>query len=87
MERDTRNRAPVFEDQDTETDGVQNTETTRKVEENAVAVDDPVDAEDAKDNVGHPVTANDPDPNADELTYTLSGADAGFVHRQGTMVR
>ena len=24
--RDTRNRAPVFEDQDTETDGVQNTE-------------------------------------------------------------
>ena len=31
---DTRNKAPVFEDQDTETDGVQNTETTRKVEEN-----------------------------------------------------
>ena len=27
---DTRNRAPVFADQDTETDGVQNTETTRK---------------------------------------------------------
>ena len=39
---DTRNRAPVFADQDTETDGVQNTETTRKVEENtkAIATDD-----------------------------------------------
>ena len=39
---DTRNRAPVFADQDTETDGVQNTETTRKVEENtkALATDD-----------------------------------------------
>ena len=35
VEKDTRNRAPVFEDQDTETEGgVQNTETTRKVEEN-----------------------------------------------------
>ena len=39
---DTRNKPPVFEDQDTETDGVQNTTTTRKVEENteAVATDD-----------------------------------------------
>ena len=37
---DTRNRAPVFADQDTETDGVQNTETTRKVEENTEAADD-----------------------------------------------
>ena len=72
---DTRNRAPVFEDQDTETDGVQNTETTRKVEENAVAVDD-ADPDVATDNVGRPVTANDPDPNVDALTYTLSGADA-----------
>ena len=34
---DTRNKAPVFDDQDTETDGVQNTETTRKVEENTEA--------------------------------------------------
>ena len=34
---DTRNKAPVFEDQDTETDGVQNTATTRKVEENTEA--------------------------------------------------
>ena len=29
---DTRNKPPVFVDQDTDTDGVQNTETTRKVE-------------------------------------------------------
>ena len=72
---DTRNRAPVFEDQDTETDGVQNTETTRKVEEIAEAVDDSTD-DSADDNVGSPVTANDPDPNADALTYTLGGADA-----------
>ena len=73
---DTRNRAPVFEDQDTEADGVQNTETTRKVEENAVAVDDSTTDDSADDNVGRPATANDPDPNADDLTYTLSGADA-----------
>ena len=71
---DTRNKAPMFDDQDTETDGVQNTETTRKVEENAEAVDDSDD--DAMDNVGSPVTANDPDPNADPLTYTLGGTDA-----------
>ena len=69
---DTRNRAPVFDDQDTETDGVQNTETTRKVEENAKAVDD--DAV-ATDNVGRPVMATDPDPNVDILTYTLGGPD------------
>ena len=71
---DTRNKAPVFNDQDTETDGVQNTETTRKVEENAVAVDDD-DDDLATDNVGRPVTANDPDPNVDALTYTLGGTD------------
>ena len=74
---DTRNRAPVFEDQDTETDGVQNTETTRKVEENAEAVDD-ADADVATDNVGRPVTANDPDPNEDDLTYTLVGLDTAL---------
>ena len=72
---DTRNKAPMFEDQDTETDGVQNTATTRKVEENAEAVDDAA-PDVAMDNVGRPVTANDPDPNEDDLTYTLSGADA-----------
>ena len=78
---DTRNRAPVFEDQDTETDGVQNTATTRKVEENtkAIATDDVLmdnAEEDAADNVGSPVMATDPDPNEDPLTYTLEGTDA-----------
>ncbi len=77
---DTRNMAPMFEDQDTETDGVQNTETTRKVEENikADATDDtPPDVQDvATDNVGRPVMATDPDPNVDALTYTLGGPDA-----------
>ena len=78
---DTRNRAPVFEDQDAETDGVQNESTTRKVGENteAVAADDALAnnaSEDVADNVGSPVTATDPDPNADPLTYTLGGTDA-----------
>ena len=79
---DTRNKAPVFEDQDTETDGVQNTETTRKVEENtkAIATDDTLattsDDRTCRDNVGGVVMATDPDPNADPLTYTLEGTDA-----------
>ena len=75
---DTRNRAPAFGDEDDETDGVQNDMAARKVEENteAGAADD--SATDAPgDNVGLPVTATDPDPNADPLTYTLSGPDAG----------
>ena len=53
---------------------------TRNVEENTEAndADDAVDdaADDPGDNVGGPVTAMDPDPNADPLIYTLSGADA-----------
>ena len=77
---DTRNKAPVFADQDTETDGVQNTETTRKVEENtkADAADDTLllDNDNATDNVGGVVMATDPDPNEDPLTYTLEGTDA-----------
>ena len=52
---DTRNRAPVFEDQDDDTTGVQNDETTREVPENSKAAD----------NVGRPVTATDSDPNTD----------------------
>ena len=57
---DTRNRPPAFADQDTETDGVQNTETTRKVEENtkAVAADD----------------ANTDDANTDEVPQTTWAA-------------
>ena len=77
---DTRNNAPVFADQDAETDGVQNESTTRKVAENteAVAADDALaDAsEDVADNVGGVVTATDPDPNTEALIYTLGGADA-----------
>ena len=76
---DTRNRAPVFDDQDPVADGVQNDEATRSVDENteAVATDDADTAtDDAGDNVGSPVTATDPDPNADPLIYALSGPDA-----------
>ena len=32
----------------------------------------------AKGKVGNAVTAEDPDPNVDPLTYALSGADAGL---------
>ena len=64
--RDTRNRAPVFEDQDSDTPGTQNQTATREVAENTKA------------EVGSAVTAKDPDPNDDTLTYTLSGADAGL---------
>ena len=84
---DTRNRAPVFADQDTETDGLQNTETTRKVEENtkADANDDALadEADVTSDNVGHVVMAEDPDPNADALTYTLGGTDASKFRVRG----
>ena len=77
---DTRNRAPVFEDQDAKTDGVQNESTTREVEENtkAVAADDALanDSENVADNVDSVVTATDPDPNTEALIYTLGGADA-----------
>ena len=76
---DTRNKAPVFDDQDTETDGVQNESTPGEVEENtkAIATDgDMTDSTDPSDNVGGVVMANDPDPNADPLTYTLEGTDA-----------
>ena len=65
---DTRNRAPVFIDQDMDTDGIQNDSATRKVDENA----------DAMTMVGSVVQANDPDPNSDPLIYTLSGADASL---------
>ena len=80
---DTRNLPPKFEDQDTEMDGVQNTMTTREVEENTKALagtaDDDAEAADASaDNVGSAVNAADPDPNADPLTYTLGGADAAM---------
>ena len=62
VEEDTRNKPPVFRNNDGETIA----STTRKVSENTDA------------NVGSPVTATDPDPNLDPLIYTLSGADAGL---------
>ena len=67
---DTRNKPPAFDDQDDDTDGVQNDETTREVAENTAAP--------GNVNVGSPVTATDSDPNSDPLDYTLSGADAGL---------
>ena len=78
VEVDTRNKPPAFVDQDADMDGVQNTTAERKVDENteALATDDAVADDDAADNVGSAVTANDPDPNTDPLVYTLSGADA-----------
>ena len=63
---DTRNRAPVFGDEDSDTPGTQNQSAMREVEENT------------KDTVGKAVTAKDPDPNEDPLIYTLSGADAAL---------
>ena len=67
---DTRNKAPVFADQDTDEDGIQNTETTRTVAENTVAPN-PVN--------GGVVTATDPNAGAplqDTVSYRLGGADA-----------
>ncbi len=61
---DTRNKAPVFDDQDGETEGTQNTEAERTVAESPTAstVGDAVSAEDA--NTG------------DVVSYTLGGPDA-----------
>ena len=86
--RDTRNKPPAFGDQDKKTDGVQNGTATREVEENTKALagatgdnadnaDDDDVTDNTADNVGGPLTATDPDPNADPLIYTLSGDDAG----------
>ena len=64
---DTRNKAPVFPDQDDETDGDQNTEAERTIAEKSPA--------DTALNGGGPVTATDPN-DGDNLTYTLGGLDA-----------
>ena len=69
---DTRNKAPVFDDQDgDDTNGIQNTEATRTIAENAAA--------DIALNGGGPVTATDPNAGAplnDTVSYRLGGADA-----------
>ena len=80
---DTRNKPPAFVDQDMETEGIQNESTERMVEENTKALaggdDDEAGETDAPaDNVGSPVMAMDPDPNADPLIYTLGGTDASL---------
>ena len=67
---DTRNKAPVFDDQDDDEDGTQNTETTRTVAENTDAPN-PVS--------GAAVTATDPNAGAplnDTVSYSLGGDDA-----------
>ncbi len=65
VDRDTRNKAPVFGDEDPDTSGVQNSAATRKVEENTTG------------NVGALVVATDTkaDGETEALQYSLSGAD------------
>ncbi len=67
VERDTRNKAPVFGDEDPDTDGVQNSAATRKVEEGTTGT------------VGAPVAATDTKAvgTPEALQYSLSGTDAG----------
>ena len=65
---DTRNKAPVFDDQDDGTDGIQNATTTRTIEENSNA--------DTALNGGGPITATDPNAPGDLVSYTLGGPDA-----------
>ena len=68
---DTRNKAPVFEDQDVEMDGLQ-TDQERMIVENTdsgVVIGDLVVATDS-------ITANDGGVTPEVLTYSLGGADA-----------
>ena len=67
---DTRNKAPVFDDQDDEEDGTQNTEATRTIAENSPAT---------TSLNGGAVTATDPNAGAplnDTVSYSLGGDDA-----------
>ena len=64
---DTRNKAPVFDDQDDKTEGTQNTEAERTIAENS----------DAGTTLSGGESFAATDPNADDdLTYTLGGPDA-----------
>ncbi len=82
VELDSRNKPPVFGDEDPDMDGVQNDTAMRKVEENteADASDDSTDDDASADNVGGAVTATDTkaDGTEETLTYTLGGADAAM---------
>ena len=72
VEEDDTNKAPAFPDQDMETDGDQK-DQERTVPENTAA----------GQNIGTTVDATD--PNMDNLTYTLGGADrASFDIDRGT---
>ena len=65
---DNRNKAPAYDDLDTETEGRQTDQTREVVENTGVG-----------ENVGLAVTATDPNTGGvtlDTLTYTLGGADA-----------
>ena len=81
VERDTRNKPPVFGDEDPDTAGVQNATATRTVEENTAAdASDDSATDDAGDNVGGEVMASDTkaDGETETLTYSLGGADAAM---------
>ena len=64
VQADTTNKAPVFPDQDMETEGLQ-TDQERTVPENTASATA----------IGDAVTATD--PNGDVMQYTLGGPDAG----------
>ena len=68
---DATPRAPIFGDEDTDTEGVQNDRAERSVDENTMA--DPNNSD--VDNVGDPVMATD--PNEEVVTHTLGGQGVG----------
>ena len=71
---DTRNKAPVFEDQDDEMDGDQ-TDQTRMVSENVPATE-PIRLVGAVVTAMDFITANDGTTTVEILTYTMGGPDA-----------
>ena len=88
---DTRNRAPVFDDQDDDTGRAERRSTTREVAENANGNDDRLDDNDSTAEQiatlrlitwATRLHATDPDPNSDALVYTLSGPDAASFRSQ-----
>ena len=81
---DTRNKAPVFPDQDTEMEGRQ-TAQERTVGENVPVAFGDVSATELVRNIGTPVAAMDEDT---VLTYSLGGPDAasfGIVRTSGQL--
>ena len=81
---DTRNKAPVFPDQDTELEGRQ-TAQERTIGENVPVAFGSVSATELVRNIGDPVAATDEDT---VLTYSLGGPDAasfGIVRTSGQL--